>query len=238
MNRMEVPLRERIIFALDVPDVAQARQWVERLEGKTGFFKVGLQLFLSGGFDIVEWIQARGHKVMLDLKFFDVPETVRLAVKQVSGKGITFATVHAFGPVMSAAVQAAGDVKILAVTVLTSFGSGDADELGVHGPIDNLVIRRAEKAIKCGCGGIVCSGLEAKKVRKALGYGFHIVTPGIRPVTEGAEGVRKDDQKRIVTPEKAILNGADYLVIGRPIRDAADPLALVEEIQRSISKAL
>ncbi len=231
MDRMDVPLRDRIIFALDVPDVERAKAWVERLEEKIGFFKVGLQLFLAGGFEIVEWIRGRGHKVMLDLKFFDVPETVRLAVRQLSGKGVTFATVHAFSPVMTAAAEAAGDVKILAVTVLTSFGAGDAHELGVDGPIDDLVVQRAQRAVQCGCDGIVCSGLEVKKVRKALGYGFYVVTPGIRPL--GRYGVRRDDQKRIVTPEQAISNGADHLVIGRPIRDARDPLGLVVEIQRT-----
>ncbi len=236
MEQRDIPLRERIIFALDVPTADEAKKWVKRLGKHLGFYKVGLQLFLAAGFEIVDWIQDQGHKTMLDLKFFDVPQTVRLAVEQLAGRGITFTTVHAFSPVMRAAAEARVDVNLLAVTVLTSFGPEELKELVGDARMDDIVLQRARRAIRCGCQGIVCSGQEVARVRKELGWGFFIVTPGIRPAGKGE--VRADDQRRIVTPAEAISSGADHLVIGRPIRDAQDPTGLVQEIQEQINQVL
>ena len=173
-----VPLRDRIIVALDVPASAEARAWVERLGDQVGFFKVGLELFLGAGFGIVDWIIGRGHRVMLDLKFFDVPQTVRRAVAQLNGRGISFATVHGNRPIVEAAVEARGDLKLLAVTVLTSFGQDEAKEMGSEKPVEDLVLSRAAQAVELGCDGIVCSPLEAAMLRRRLGDDFWIVTPG------------------------------------------------------------
>jgi orotidine-5'-phosphate decarboxylase len=237
VKRKELPLKERIIFALDVDSPEKAREWVKKLENHVGFYKVGLQLFLAGGFPVVESIADRGHKVMVDLKFFDVPETVKLAVKQLRNRGITFATVHGNDPIIKAAVEERGDVKILAVTVLTSFGEEDMLEMfGSPCKVEDLVLIRARKALKLGCDGVISSGLEAGRLRAELGDGFLVVTPGIRP---GANvSIEQDDQKRIVTAGGAIANGADYVVVGRPISTASNPIAIVERMQEEIEKAL
>ena len=228
-----IPLNERIIFALDVDSVRLAQAWVERLESHIRFYKVGLQLFLAGWFHIVDWIVKRNHKVMLDLKFFDVPETVKLAVKQLRDRGVTFATVHGNAPILRAAVEAKGDVKILAVTVLTSFGQEDMQELlGAPANIEDLVYTRARRALDLGCDGVVSSGLEAKRLRSKLGERFLVVTPGIRPGINLR--ITQDDQKRIVTAREAIANGADHIVVGRPISTATDPIAVVESMQREM----
>lgn len=228
-----IPLNERIIFALDVDSVKLAQEWVERLESHIRFYKVGLQLFLAGWFDIVDWILKRNHKVMLDLKFFDVPETVKLAVRQLRDRGVTFATVHGNDPILRAAAEAKGDVKILAVTVLTSFGREDMEEmLGAPVNIEDLVYIRAKRALDLGCDGVVSSGLEAKRLRSELGERFLVVTPGIRPGVN--REIVQDDQKRIVTAGEAIAAGADHIVVGRPISTAKDPLAVVETMQREI----
>ena len=237
MQRKDIPLDERIIFALDVDSPEKARQWVTRLESRVRFYKVGLQLFLAGWFPIVEWISNRGHKVMVDLKFFDVPETVKLAVRQLRNHGVTFATVHGNDPILRAAAEERGEVKILAVTVLTSFGEEDMLEMfGAPCKVEDLVFVRAKKALKLGCDGVVSSGLEAKKLRDHLGGNFLIVTPGIRPGSNVT--IEQDDQKRIVTAGEAIANGADYVVVGRPVSTAGDPIAVVELMQREIEKAL
>ncbi len=229
-----IPLDERIIFALDVDSVKVAEAWVERLESHIGFYKVGLQLFLAGWFHIVDWIIKRNHKVMLDLKFFDVPETVKLAVRQLRDRGVTFATVHGNDPILRAAAEAKGDVKILAVTVLTSFGQEDMQEtLGGPVNIEDLVYIRAKRALDLGCDGVVSSGLEAKRLRSQLGERFLVVTPGIRPGVN--REINQDDQKRIVTAGEAMANGADHIVVGRPISTATDPIALVELMQRDIA---
>ncbi len=226
-----IPLDERIIFALDVDSPERAKEWVRKLESHVKFYKVGLELFLAGWFDIVDWITARNLKVMVDLKFFDVPETVKKAVKQLRNRGITLATVHGNDPILRAAIEERGDVKILAVTVLTSFGEEDMIAMGLTGKVEDLVFFRAKRALELGCDGVVSSGLEAEKLRNSLGENLLIVTPGIRP---GRNTVDKDDQKRIVTAGEAISKGADYIVVGRPITHAEDPIAVVEYMQNDI----
>lgn len=231
-----IPLNERIIFALDVPSHEEAMHLINTLESEIRFFKVGLQLFLSSGFQIIDEIVRRGCKVMLDLKFFDIPETVHLAVSQLNNRGVTFATVHGNDPILRAAAQAKGDVKILAVTVLTSFCEDDMRAMGLSGSIADLVLHRSRKALEIGCDGVVASALEAQPLRDALNENFLIVTPGIRPGANIDDG--SDDQKRIATAKNAISNGADYVVIGRPIRNSSDPAALVRSLQQEIAQGL
>jgi len=233
----QIPLAERIIFALDVESPQVAKEWVQRLESHIKFYKVGLQLFLAGWFPIVEWIASRNHKVMVDLKFFDVPETVKLAMMQLRGRGITFATVHGNDPILRAAAAAKDEVKLLAVTVLTSFGQEDMEEI-FGGPVNlaDLVYRRARRALALGCDGVVSSGLEVPRLRRELGDRFLVVTPGIRPGSN--REIDLDDQKRIVTAGRAIANGADHIVVGRPISTARDPLRAVEAMQKEIVESL
>jgi orotidine-5'-phosphate decarboxylase len=233
MKPKNILLDKRIIFALDVKTPEEARAWVEKLEPRVKFFKVGLQLFLAGGFDIVEWILERGSDVMLDLKFFDVPQTVASAVKQVGGRGVSFTTVHGNDAILRAAAEAKQGVKILAVTVLTSLDQGDLNDLGFQCSPEELVLSRARRALQVGCDGVVSSGLESAKLRQELGENFLVVVPGVRPVEN-----RVDDQKRIVSVRDAFLNGADYVVVGRPIQKAADPLEAVEAMQEQIQDAL
>ncbi len=232
----KIPLDERIIFALDFADPALAGEWVRKLDSHIRFFKVGLQLFLAGGWPVVDDILARGNKVMLDLKFFDIPETVHLAVEQISNRGVSFATVHGNRPIIEAAVAARADMKILAVTVLTSFDESDMVELGMTGSVRDLVLTRARKALELGCDGVVSSALEAEPLREALGGNFLVVTPGIRPGLN--RDVAKDDQKRVATARQAIINGADHVVIGRPISTAEDPLGTVLSLQEEIAQGL
>lgn len=231
-----IPLQDRIIFALDVNSLAATEQWLDRLGDHVHFYKVGLQLFLAGGFPAVERILARGHKVMVDLKFFDIPETVALAVRELKDRGATFITVHGNDPILRAAVQQRQDAKILAVTVLTSFDESDLREMGLTGTVEQLVYLRARKALDLGCDGIVSSGLEVARLRDGLGDQLLIVTPGIRPGANDA--IQEDDQKRIASAYNAIRNGADHVVVGRPIRDAADPVAVVKQMQQEITAAL
>ena len=233
MNTVAIPLEERIIFALDLADPRQALALVDRLADRIRFFKVGLQLFLAGGWPVVEHLAARGCQVMLDLKLHDIPATVQLAVRQFADRGVTFATVHGYRPVVEAALAADSGVAILAVTVLTSMGREETTELGFAGTVEELVLRRAGAALQLGCHGVVCSAREAPSLRRQLGQDFVIVTPGIRPA-----GAEVNDQQRVVTPAQAIADGADYLVIGRPIRDAADPAARIASIQEEITAAL
>ena len=230
-----IHLNERIIFALDVPSPDEAKQWVTKLDGDIKFFKVGLELFLSGWWDIVDFIIDRGNKVMLDLKFFDIPETVNLAIQQVKDKGVTYATIHGNDAIIRAAVTDRGNVKILAVTVLTSFDESDMRQMGMTGPVEDLVLIRAKKAFALGCDGVVSSALEAKPLRDELGNDFFIVTPGIRPESS-IKG--EDDQKRIATARNAIINGANHVVIGRPIRTAADPIGTIKKLQDEIAEGL
>ncbi len=228
----DIPLNERIIFALDVSTSEEAKQWVETLETHTKFFKVGLQLFLVGGFEIIEWILKRDLKVFMDLKFFDVPETVKLAVRTLTDKGVSFATVHGNDAILRAAVEAAQGVQILAVTVLTSLDEADIRALGFKCSVQDLVLSRARRAVEIGCSGVISSGLEAPMIRKELGNNFLVVVPGIRP----AKNI--DDQKRTVDAREAFENGADYIVVGRPIRDAADPVAVIKDMQAQIQSVL
>jgi orotidine-5'-phosphate decarboxylase len=234
----DIPLNERLIFALDVDSENLAKEWVHRLESHVKFYKVGLQLFLAGWFPTIEWIVNRGHKVMVDLKIFDIPETVNLAVKQLRGRGVTFATVHGNEPILAAAVAAQSGVKILAVTVLTSFGQEDMREMfGRDIDMEQFVLMRARRALKLGCDGVISSGLEAKRLRSDLGDNFLIVTPGIRPGVN-RDVLQQDDQKRIVSAMDAIKNGADYIVVGRPISTAKDPVSVVAGLHREMQIAL
>jgi orotidine-5'-phosphate decarboxylase len=228
----DISLDERIIFALDVSNTDDAKRWVETLEAHTKFFKVGLQLFLGGGFDIIDWILKRNLKVFMDLKFFDVPETVKLAVAALADRGVTFATVHGNDAMLRAAVEAAQGVQILAVTVLTSLDEADMRDLGFECSIPDLVFSRARRALEIGCSGVISSGLEAARLKKELGDGFLVVVPGIRPVRN------VDDQKRTVDVRGAFENGADYIVVGRPIRDASDPVAMIKSMQSQIPSVL
>jgi len=232
-NKKSIPLNKRIIFALDVNTPTEAQAWVEKLEGQIKFFKIGLQLFLGGGFPIVDWIIKRGLEVMLDLKFFDVPQTVSSAVRQLNGRGITYTTVHGNDAILKSAAEAKGEVKILAVTVLTSLDQGDLNDLGFQCSPEELVLSRARRALLLGCDGVVSSGLETLKIRQELGSHFFVVVPGVRPVDN-----RPDDQKRIIDVKSAFLNGADHVVVGRPIRQAIDPAILIQEMQQQIQEAI
>lgn len=237
MDKKDIPLNERIIFALDVDTHEAAVEWIDRLQSHIHFYKVGLQLFLGGWFQTIDEITRRGYKVLVDLKFFDIPETVGLAVRQLRNRGVNFATVHGNDPILEAAVQEKNGLKILAVTVLTSFGQEEMEEMfGAPVNIEDLVLSRAKRALKIGCDGVVSSGLEAKRLRSDLGRNFLIVTPGIRPGVNREEEM--DDQKRIVTAGEAIANGADYVVVGRPISNAVDPISVVETMQAEIQKSL
>ncbi|MBE2294999.1 MAG: orotidine-5'-phosphate decarboxylase [Phycisphaerales bacterium] len=231
-----IPLEERLIFALDVDSPSEAERWLDRLGDQVRFYKVGLQLFLAGGLPIVEAILARGHRVMVDLKLFDIPETVALAVRELRNRRATFITVHGNDSILRAAIQERGDSRILSVTVLTSFDESDMRAMGFTGTIEDLVYLRARKALDLGCDGVVSSGLEAPRLRGELGEQFLIVTPGIRPGSN--DTVQEDDQKRIASAYQAIRNGADYVVVGRPIRNASDPLAVVKQIQEQMGAAL
>jgi len=233
MKTSTIPLEERIIFALDLADPREALALVDRLAGQIRFFKVGLQLFFAGGWPVIDYIVRKNCKVMLDLKLYDIPATVRLAVQQFADRGIALTTVHGYGPVVEAALAAESGVQILAVTVLTSFGAEQVNELNYQGSVDDLVLQRAETVLKLGCHGVVCSAREATLLRQRLGQDFLMVTPGIRPA-----GADLHDQQRVATPGQAIADGADYLVIGRPIRDATDPDACIRAIQREIAAAL
>ena len=230
---MTIPIKERIIVALDVDSPEQAKELVKKCESGTTFFKVGLQLFMGSWFDTVDWIVDRGHKVMLDLKFFDIPETVKLAVEQVNSRGVSFATIHGNDPIIRAAVSARGDMQLLAVTVLTSFGEEDMRAMGMTQSVADLVYFRAKRALELGCDGVVSSGLEAEKMRRELGEKLLIVTPGIRPGANVCDN--SDDQKRIVTAGMAIRNGASHVVVGRPITRAADPIQIIEQMQQDIA---
>ena len=228
----QIPARERLIFALDVPSIAEAKQVVEMLGDSVLFYKVGLQLFMAGDYyELIEWLRKRGKQIFADLKFFDVPETVKLAVAQLKNRGVTFATVHGNENILKAAAEAKGDVKILAVTVLTSLDTNDLKDLGFQCDVEALVLSRARRALAVGCDGVISSGLEAAKLRSELGSRLLIVSPGIRPV----ENRPVDDQKRTVDVATAFANGADYIVVGRPIRNAPDPKAKAEEIQATIA---
>jgi orotidine-5'-phosphate decarboxylase len=228
---MSIRREERLIVALDVATPREARALVERIGDGARFYKVGLELFMAGGyFELIDWLVGRGAKVFVDLKFFDVPETVRRAVANLRGRGISFATVHGNQAMMQAAAKEKGDVKILAVTALTSLDRGDLDDLGFSCDVARLVLSRARRAIEAGCDGVISSGLEAQALKSEFKERLLVVTPGIRPVDN-----RADDQKRTVDVAQAFANGADYIVVGRPIREAPDPRAAAQGIQQTIA---
>ena len=224
---------QRLIFAMDVPDAGQARSLAIELGDSVKFYKLGLELMMGGGyFELLDWLVAQDKQVFVDLKFFDVPATVAAAVRRLNSRGITFTTVHGNQSIMEAAADAKGDVKILGVTVLTSLDRGDLDDLGFSCNVEDLVLSRARRALEAGCDGVVSSGLEAARLREFIDQRLLVVTPGIRPV----DNRPVDDQKRVVSVEQAFANGADYIVIGRPIRDADDPRDAAESIQESIAR--
>jgi orotidine-5'-phosphate decarboxylase len=235
LNLKPIPVRERLIFALDVPDAEAARRTVNLLGDAVQFYKLGLELFMSGEyFTLLDWLVARDKKIFVDLKFFDVPATVSAAVRQLQNRGVTFTTVHGNQSIMQAAGEAKGDVKVLAVTVLTSLDRGDLDEFGFDCQIEQLVLSRARRALEAGCDGVISSGLEVKMLRQFIDQRLLVVTPGIRPV----ENRPTDDQKRVVSVQEAFEYGADYIVVGRPIRDAKDPRAAAEMVQSQIVSVL
>ena len=228
-----IPSAERLIVALDFPTPAEARALVDRLGDAVRFYKVGLELFSAPGcFELVAWLAGRGHKVFADLKFHDIPETVRRAVANMRSRGATFLTVHGHRSVMEAAASEKGSMKILAVTVLTSFDQRDLEEVGSAKSIEELVLARARGAVETGCDGVIASGLEAARLKAEFGKRLLVVTPGIRPA-----GTAPGDQKRTVDVAEAFRNGADYIVVGRPVRAAADPRAAAQAIQETIAKS-
>ena len=230
-----IPPEERLILALDVPTTGEAKAIVTGLGETVRFYKIGLELMMGGDyFALLDWLTARERKVFVDLKFFDIPATVGAAVRNLSGRGATFCTVHGNDAMMEAAVEAAeadDGLGILAVTVLTSLDRGDMDDLGFEADIGRVVLSRAKRALALGCAGVVSSGLEVKALRQEVGDELIAVCPGIRP------GLNRpsDDQKRAVDIEQAFDLGADYLVIGRPIRTAPDPAAAAAAIQERIA---
>jgi orotidine-5'-phosphate decarboxylase len=229
-----IPPAERLIVALDVPSAAEARALVEKLGDSARFYKVGLELFSADGyFELVQWLVGRGNKVFADLKLYDIPETVKRAVANLRACDATFLTVHGHRSVMEAAAREKGAMKILAVTVLTSFDQRDLDEMGTSKTLEQLVLERARGAVETGCDGVIASGMEAAKLKAEFKNRLLVVTPGIRPV----ENRPSDDQKRAVDVAQAFKNGADYIVVGRPIRQAADPRSAALAIQETIRKS-
>lgn len=231
-----IAAQDRLIVALDVPTAADARQLVATLGDAVSFYKIGMELLMAPGFfELLASLKADGKKVFVDLKFFDIPETVARAVRNLSERGADFCTIHGNQSIMEAAAKAkSGNTKVLAVTALTSLDQGDLDDLGFQCDIAELVLSRARRSLAAGCDGVVSSGLEVERLRREAPRELICVTPGIRPVENRVEA----DQKRVMTPAAAIAAGADYLVIGRPIRDAADPRAMAQQIQNEIAAAL
>jgi orotidine-5'-phosphate decarboxylase len=229
----KIPTRERLIFALDVPDLAAAKQLVGTLGDAVSFYKIGLELAASAHyFELLSWLVERGNKVFADWKLYDIPATVGAAVRQLARSGASFLTVHGDRGVVEAAAAEKGErLKILAVTVLTSVAPADLKDMGVEIPLDAFVEQRAKRAVAAGADGVIASGLEAGRLRAALGAEALIVTPGIRP----ADTTGGDDQRRVVTPTRALSTGADHIVVGRPIRDAADPRRAALSIQEEIA---
>ncbi len=235
MTRIDA--RDRLIVALDVPSAAEAEALVDRMGDQVRFVKVGLELYTVAGPDIVRKLVDRGKRVFLDLKFLDIEETVRRATARVAAMGATFLTIHANRKALVAAVQGRGqsELKLLAVTVLTNFDGDDLREMGIQRSVRDLVSARAALAAEVGCDGVVASGEEPEAIRAKVGPAFLIVTPGVRPA-----GNSTDDHARPTTPTQTIAAGADYLVIGRPIRDAQDPpvatAAILKEMQAAFDR--
>ncbi len=226
-----IDLRDRLIFALDVSTRAEALEWIERLDDSISFYKIGMELLTSGDYFLVlDDLVARGKKVFVDLKFFDVPATVASAVKGLTRYPIRFCTIHGNDEMMRAAAKVKGDIKVLAVTALTSLDQRDLNDLGFACDANALVLSRARAALEAGCDGVVASGQEATALRAAVDQRLIVVCPGIRPISNS------DDQKRTVDVQQAFENGADYIVVGRPIRQAENPRVAAEAIQNTIAR--
>jgi orotidine-5'-phosphate decarboxylase len=238
-NRTAIPDNERLIVPLDVSSPDEARELVETLGDEVVFYKIGMQLQFTGGFALASELLATGKKVFLDSKLFDIDATIENAVRSVASMGVHFLTVHGNGKTIRAAIKGRGDsqLKVLSVTVLTSLDAHDIQDLGYNCSVEQLAMFRAEKALEAGADGVITSGQEAAAIRKLAGDRLTIVTPGVRP-----DGTPVQDQKRIVTPREAILAGADYIVVGRPITGAADPReaarAIIAEIAVASREAL
>ena len=238
---LDITPKDRIVFPLDVPTMDKAVELTTKLKDHVGVFKIGLELFTACGPVVIEKVKAAApnSKIFLDLKLHDIPETVARTVRRVSDFGVDFLTVHSMGgtSMLSAAAAERRDVDILGVTVLTSMALEDISEVGFDKEFESteeVVLSLAGLVISSGCQGIVCSPLETILLRKELGHGFLLVTPGIRLL----DSSKNDDQKRVATPENAIKDGSDYLVIGRPIRDAENPVKTAENISKSIASAI
>jgi orotidine-5'-phosphate decarboxylase len=234
MQPLKIADRDRLIVALDVPSVAAAEAVIARLGDSVTFYKIGYQLAYAGGLSLVRQLAGAGKKVFADLKMHDIGNTVARGVESVASLGATFLTVHAYPQTMKAAVEgrAGSSLKILAVTVLTSYDDGDLHAAGYRLGVSDLVEARAQQAQVLGVDGIVCSPEEVASLRKIVGHQMNLVTPGIRPA-----GAATGDQKRIMTPARAIAAGADYLVVGRPILEASDPKAAAEAVVAEIAQA-
>ncbi|MBO9717760.1 MAG: orotidine-5'-phosphate decarboxylase [Pseudoxanthomonas sp.] len=234
---LELAPEERLIFALDVPGRAQAREWVDRLGDSVRFYKIGMELLASGEyFQVLDDLAARDKRVFVDLKFFDIPATVAGVIRGLGRWPVSYCTIHGWHPAMMAAAaeaNAGSDMRLLAVTVLTSMDGNDLRSMGVHGEPEAIVVERARAAQAAGIDGVIASGLEAGLIRRATGSGFSIVCPGIRP-----GGPAGDDQKRSVGVAEAFRDGADAIVVGRPIRQAPDPIAAALAIQAEIRSAI
>jgi orotidine-5'-phosphate decarboxylase len=235
MQPAKIAPKDRLIVALDLPGVAEAEAMVARLGDSVSFYKIGYQLAYAGGLPLARQLASGGKKVFVDLKLHDIGNTVARGVESIATLGATFLTVHAYPQTMMAAVEArtGSDLKILAVTVLTSYDDGDLHAAGYRLSVSDLVEARAQQAQVLGVDGLVSSPEEAASLRKIVGHQMSLVTPGIRPA-----GTAAGDQKRIMTPARAIAAGADYLVVGRPITEAADPKAAADAIQAEIKQAL
>ncbi|MBD08665.1 MAG: orotidine-5'-phosphate decarboxylase [Gammaproteobacteria bacterium] len=230
-----IPPNQRLIVALDVPNIYEAKSLVDKLGSTVEFYKIGLELATTRDyFDLLNWLTNQGKSVFADLKLYDVPATVSAAVRQLRNSGATFLTVHGDKSIMEAAASEKGDLQILAVTVLTSMDNEDLKQMGIGLDVEDLVLERAKLAISSGCDGVIASGLEVQTLRQTLGNEATIVTPGIRP----ADSSVIDDQKRIVTPKTAFEDGTNYIVVGRPIRNAIDPKSMAETIQAEIAAAI
>ncbi|MCC5864270.1 MAG: orotidine-5'-phosphate decarboxylase [Wenzhouxiangella sp.] len=228
-----IPVKERLIFALDVPDLEQARRLISTLGDAVAFYKLGLEFFLSGHyFALAAELKDQGKRIFADLKLFDIPPTVGRAVAQLARHEVDFLTVHGNDSMLQAAVDNSGNTGILAVTALTSLDRGDLDDLGFACDVEALVLSRAKRALALGCAGVISSGLEAAALRREVDHALTVICPGIRPVDN------IDEQKRTLSAAEAFAAGADYIVVGRPIRDAADPKAAAMGLQEEIAKAV
>jgi len=233
MSMKNIKLEDRLIFALDVPEVSDAKDIVMELDDSVNFYKIGMEMLMTGKyFELLDWLLKQDKKVFVDLKFFDVPETVGRAIARLSDYGATFATIHGNQALMEKAAENKNKLKILAVTALTSLDRGDLDDLGFECDVQDLVISRAQRAFEAGCDGIVSSGLEVPFIREYVDDRLIAVTPGIRPVAND------DDQKRVVDVASAFKSGSDYIVVGRPIKNADNRYEAASNIQKIIKNTI